>query len=274
MQAARHFVEHFEAGGDAGDAAAIRVERFDRLDRFHDLLAHGGHLAFESIFADREDFLLHFVEQIVHLVLFFEGATHALRAGGDDLAQDEFVPDDLEVVGHVRGRRHEGEEIRDRRRAADRVERIPIAQDLRERDQVDALARVPEFHQRGIDDLVRRDVEILLVNFLHALRDDIARRDEHGTEHALLRLDAMRQRPPNILWGSCRKRASNLFAVPGRRASVSAIRRCLARPLRITPLGISRHLLIWCRVCVGSETWNRTLRRRSLPASARSRISP
>ena len=62
---------------------------------------------------------------------------------------------------------------------------------------------VPELDQDDVNRLVRRNVEIFLVNFLDAFRDDFARRDEHGTEHALLGLDAVRQGPVNILRGSC-----------------------------------------------------------------------
>ena len=88
-------------------------------------------------------------------------------------------------------------------RAADRIEQVPVTQRLREGDQVDALAGIPELDQHGVDRLVRGNVEVFLVNFLDAFRDDFARRDEHGTEHALLGFDAMRQRPTNILWKRC-----------------------------------------------------------------------
>jgi hypothetical protein len=50
---------------------------------------------------------------------------------------------------------------------------------------------------------MRRDVEIFLINFLDAFRDDFARRDEHGTEHALLGFDAVGERSVNILRGRC-----------------------------------------------------------------------
>jgi hypothetical protein len=50
---------------------------------------------------------------------------------------------------------------------------------------------------------VRGNVEVFLADLLDAFRDDLARRDEHGTEHALLGFDAVRERPTNILWKAC-----------------------------------------------------------------------
>ena len=141
VQAVRHAIQLDEASRDSGDPAAALPELLDRLERAHDLLLHAGHLAFETILADGEDLLLHFIEEVVHLVLFLVGTPDAFRAGGDDLPQNKFLADDLEVVGHVRGRRHERVEIRDEGAAADRVEHVSITQRLRESNQVDALVR-------------------------------------------------------------------------------------------------------------------------------------
>ena len=52
MESAGHAIEFHEAGGDAGDAALMLVKFFNRFDRFHDLVFHGRHLAFEAILAD------------------------------------------------------------------------------------------------------------------------------------------------------------------------------------------------------------------------------
>ena len=98
MQAAGHAVELDKPGGDSGDAAFALVQLLDRLDRFHHLVFHRKHLPFEAVFADGEDLLFHFVEQIVHLVLLFVSAAHALGGGRNDLAQDVFVANDLEVI--------------------------------------------------------------------------------------------------------------------------------------------------------------------------------
>ena len=56
-------------------------------------------------------------------------------------AENVFLANDLEVVGDIRCRRDEGEKAGDKGGAADRVEDVSVAQNLRESDQVDALAR-------------------------------------------------------------------------------------------------------------------------------------
>ena len=134
MHPAGHPVEFDEAGRDSSDAAFALVEFFDRLDRFHHLVLHREHLALEPVLADGENSLLHFVEKIADLVLFFVGAPHAFGGGGDDRAQNVFVANDLEIVADIGGRRHEREKTRDRRGAPDRFEQIPITQHLRERN--------------------------------------------------------------------------------------------------------------------------------------------
>src|SRR6202022_3593474 len=122
MHSARHPIELDKAGRDSSDAAFWLVEFFDRLDRFHHLVLHREHLALEAIFTDGENFLFYLVEKISHFVLFFVAATNAFGGGGDDGAQDVFVPDDLEVIAEVRGRRHKGEKARYQGRAADSFE--------------------------------------------------------------------------------------------------------------------------------------------------------
>src|SRR5207244_11583343 len=100
------------AGGNYGDAASALVEFVDGLDRFHYRVLHREHLAFETVFADGENPLLYFVEKIADLILLFVSAAHAFGGGGDDGAQNVFVPDDFEVIAEVRGRRYIGKEAR------------------------------------------------------------------------------------------------------------------------------------------------------------------
>jgi hypothetical protein len=100
----------------------LLVEFFNRLDRVHDLVFHGEGFVVEALVADREDFLFHFVEEIIDFVLLFVGTARAFRAGADDLAQDVFVPHDLEVITDVGRCRHEGEKVRDEGGAANCLE--------------------------------------------------------------------------------------------------------------------------------------------------------
>jgi len=91
------------------------------------VIFHREHLAFEPIFADVENFLFHFVQQAVDLVLLFVRAADTLGGGGNDLAENLLVAYDLQIVLHVGRGRNEREQIRDERRPADAVEQIPVA---------------------------------------------------------------------------------------------------------------------------------------------------
>ena len=91
------------------------------------MIFHREHLAFEPIFADVENLLFHFVQQAVDLVLLFVRAADTLGGGGNDLSQNVFVANDLQIVLHVGRGRNEREQIRDQRRPADAVEQIPVA---------------------------------------------------------------------------------------------------------------------------------------------------
>ena len=225
VQSIRHPVELGKAGGNSGDAAAPLIELLDRLDRLHHLVLHRQDLAFEAIFADGENLLLHFIEEIVHFILFLEGTPDAFRAGRDDLAQNVFVPDDFEVVTDVGGRGHERVEIRYQRRAADRFKQISVAQNLGERDQVDGLACVPKI-DKGIENcLVRGHVKIIGGDFLNDFRDRVARRDQHRAKHALLGFHAVRRGAVNILRRTCWRIGKNFSVASRRRTSASAISR-------------------------------------------------
>src|SRR6516164_463694 len=171
MQTAGHAVELDEPGGDSGDAAFTLVKLLNRLDRVHHLIFHGKHLAFEPIFTYREDSLFHFVEQIVYLVLFLISAANTLGGGGNDFAQDVFVANDVEVVADVRCSWNKSEETRDECGATDVFQKMPIAQHLSKRDQVDCLPRVPKIDEDVVDRPVRGNVKVFFVNFFDAFRD-------------------------------------------------------------------------------------------------------
>src|SRR5437773_2375751 len=241
MQTAGHSVELYEPGGDPCYSALSFVELLNRLDCLHYLVLHGKHLTFEAVFADREDSLFHFIEQIIHLVLLFVGAPYALGRGGNDLAQDVLIANNLEVVPDIRSGRNEGEKAGDKCRAAYAVEKVPITQHLCECDQVDRLSRIPTIDKDVVNRPVRWDIKVFFINFLDAFRDRFTRRDEHRPENALLRFHAMRRCAVNILRRTCGRNGNNFFAAPCRRTSASAISR-FARLLSCPCGRLSRHL--------------------------------
>ena len=76
-------------------------------------------------------------------------------------AQGPFLLKNLDVIGRVRRRRDEGEELGDEGRAADLVELVAVPQHLRERDEIDRLRGVPKLEQHREDAGVRGDVKAL-----------------------------------------------------------------------------------------------------------------
>ena len=107
VQTAGHPIEFDEAAGDTSDTTFALIELLDRLDCFHHLIFHGKHLAFEAVVAHGENALFYFVEKIIYLVLLLVGAPDALGRSGNDLAQDVFIANDLQVVLKIRRRRNE-----------------------------------------------------------------------------------------------------------------------------------------------------------------------
>src|SRR5207247_10422982 len=122
METAGHSVELNKSSGDSSDAAFTLVKLLNRLDGVHHLVFHREHLAFEAVFAHGENALFHFVEQIVYLVLFLVSAANALGGGRNDLPQNVFVANDVEVVPDICGGRDKGEKAGDKCGAADAVE--------------------------------------------------------------------------------------------------------------------------------------------------------
>src|SRR5207302_1505275 len=99
--------------------------------------------------------------------LLFVSAPHTLGRGNDDLPQNVFVANDLQVITDVRGGWDEREQAGNKSRAADGLEQVPVAQKLRERDQVNPLIGIPQLHQRVVDRLVRGNVKVFLGNLRH-----------------------------------------------------------------------------------------------------------
>ena len=175
MQSACHPIEFDKAAGDASDTAFALVELLDRFDRLHYLVFHREHLTFETVFTHGENALFHFVEQIVHFVLLFVCAPDTLGGSQNDLAQNVFIANDLQVVFNIRGSRDEREQAGDKCRTAHAFEEVSVAQDLRERNQVNCLSGIPKIDEDTIDRLVGRDVKILLINFLNTFANGLPR---------------------------------------------------------------------------------------------------
>ncbi len=145
VQSAGQAIQFDEASREPGNATTPLPKFLDGFDRIHHLFFHGQELAPETIVADLENIVFYFIEKRSHFALFLVGAAHAFGAGGDDLAENIFVADDLEVVVDIRCRRDKGEQTGHERGAADCFQHILVAQHLGEGNEIDRLTRVPLF---------------------------------------------------------------------------------------------------------------------------------
>src|SRR5438552_912852 len=91
------------------DAAATLPKLLDRCERIHHLFLHREELTFEPVVADLENVVFYFIEQGTNFTLLLVSPPNAFSAGEDDLTQNVFVANDLEVVIQVCGCRDKGE---------------------------------------------------------------------------------------------------------------------------------------------------------------------
>src|SRR5438132_1656001 len=81
--------------------------------------------------------------QAVDFVLFLVRAPNALGRSGDDLSQNVFIANNLEVITDIGGGRNKRIKACNKSRATDGLEQIPIAENLGEGDQINRLSHVP-----------------------------------------------------------------------------------------------------------------------------------
>src|SRR5436190_15824965 len=110
VQSAGESIQFDETSREPGNSTTALPKFFDRFERPHHLFFHGQELARETIVADLENIMFYFVEQRPHFTLFLVSAAYPFGASDDDLAEDVFVANDLEVVINIRGRRDKGEQ--------------------------------------------------------------------------------------------------------------------------------------------------------------------
>src|SRR6266436_9094807 len=118
---------------------------------------------------------------------------------------------------------------------------MPVTQHLGECDQVDRFSYVPKIDKNAVDRSMRRNVKVIFVNFLDAFGNGFSRRNKHRPQDALLRINAVRRGPVNILRRTCGRNGNNFFAASRRRTSASAISR-FSRLLSCPCGRWSRHL--------------------------------
>ncbi len=171
---------------------------FDRENRLADQFLDRGRAALRARLVDAQNFLLHLVQQRLHVAFVIINAPDDVRAGGDHPPQQKFFLHDFEVVAQVRRARHRILKLRQIRDAADLFEHLLVLEPLLERDDINRLARVIHRRQRLVNCLVPQIVKNLLtvvLEFFDALAHALVRRKQHATEHALLALRRMWRQP-------------------------------------------------------------------------------
>ena len=181
---------------------ALAAEKiFNRPDGLVDQFLGGHDAALRARFADAQNVALHLVQQRVHLALVIINPPDDFRAGLDHFPQQEFFPDDVEVIGQVRRARHRVLQLRQIGDAADLLQQLLVLEPLLQRDDVNRLARVdtsPPASRKWSDAAGRKTLPCRRLEFLDALAHALVRRKQHAAQHALLGFRGMRRQPVHV----------------------------------------------------------------------------
>ena len=156
----RELVELAEPGRDAGDVDARLVQVHDPREALVEQVVDVGEVAGDPLLREVEHHLLGAVDEVGGLAGTRLPEPLDLLADADEAAQRRHLLDDPRVVLGVRGRRHDGRELGDLRRAADALELAALVELVRERDRVDRLALAVQRERGLVDRPVRLAVEV------------------------------------------------------------------------------------------------------------------
>ena len=140
LQAVDHLVQLAVTSGHSRDSS-VAGKKFLKVN--HDFADSGFYIHFLgglASFADLEDFLLHAIEELLHVFRVIVSRRNGLGARLDDIAQNELFLDDGEVRIEVRSSRSVGVNLGDCGRPANAIEKVPIHEVLRQGDQFDGFA--------------------------------------------------------------------------------------------------------------------------------------
>ena len=119
--------------------------------------------------SQRKDRLLGVVEYHVGVVLFGQCLARDRVARPDQIANDRFVADDLDILFDIRKMRQAECEIRDRRDAADRFKRAFFFQLFADQDRIDLLLLFKKRDHRRKNTAIKRRIKILRLKMLDRL---------------------------------------------------------------------------------------------------------
>ena len=192
VQAVGERVQVGEPGGHAGDAAAVRADRLDLLERARHDLRQRVIVLGEPPVGDGEHLGLRPVHELVGLAVAGVAELHDPGAGLHQPPQDRALPHDPRVVAGVGRGRHGRDQRVQVRRAADAAELTAPAQLVGDRDRVCWLAARIQVEDRLVHELVRGPVVVDGPDDLDHVRDRVLGQ-QHPAKHALFGGDVVRR---------------------------------------------------------------------------------
>src|SRR3989338_2588261 len=142
--------------------------------------------------ANPEDILLERVEQFGCVAGAVVGLLDDVRARLDELPENVFLPENVEVVLDVRRRRLRREDLMEVFGAADPVEKLGIGQPLRDGDEVDRLVRAVHLQDCFVDGAMGGAVEMIRAGFFRTHMQGFLRGEKRAAQNGNFRLFAER----------------------------------------------------------------------------------
>lgn len=166
--------------------------RHGAIDRILD----GDRVSFQRTLADLQNLLLGGVHKPVHFLGILIGLLNQCGRLDNDLAQEVFVLENVEVENQIRRRGHGGGHLGEISAPASLVEHAAIMQLLRHSDQVNGFRGTVQRRHVGnrlVDELIFQVVEILLCDIsLLTKTDGIAGIEKDRAQDAFLRVQSVR----------------------------------------------------------------------------------
>ena len=200
LESVGHLIEVRIAGGEAGDAAVAGEELLEILHDLDDGFFHADFDVGFGSFANLEDLLLNFIEEVDDVLGVIVCGGDRLGAGLDDVAENKLLFNDRKVGIEVCSSGSVGVNFGEGRWSADGVEEIAVDQVLGQREKLDGFSFLEMGGEDGIKLAVGRDVEVGGRELsLDGAPDVFLGILQHGAEKAFFGSHRMRWRSQRIV---------------------------------------------------------------------------
>ena len=193
LEAGGQRVEVRESGPDAADLAAVRMQVVEPVERLVEERPERAEARRNAALGHREELRFRAVDRLLDLRPVLVPDPGDLAGSRDQVAQDSLALDDPGVLAGEDGSGRLLGERREVGPAADLLEVAAALQRLRDGDDVDRLATLPQLEHRGVDAAVGLPVEVVRPDDVGHLDDRVAV-DEERAEDRLFGFDALRRK--------------------------------------------------------------------------------